>query len=119
MNAHAVQVERGYGRPVMSSFHAVFSLGGVAASLVGARTLGWGWSAPATLSGTAGVCLVAALMVAPALLPRQQGRLRKRRHPARIRLRRPRTLPGPTRLPPRSGPGAGCPGGSGCWPRSP
>lgn len=72
MNAHAVQVERGYGRPVMSSFHAVFSLGGVAASLVGARTLGWGWSAPATLSGTAGVCLVAALLVAPALLPRQQ-----------------------------------------------
>ena len=71
MNAHAVQVERGYGRPVMSAFHAVFSLGGVAASLVGARTLSWGWSAPATLGGTAAACLAAALLVAPALLPRE------------------------------------------------
>lgn len=26
MNTHAVQVERGYGRPVMSAFHAVFSM---------------------------------------------------------------------------------------------
>ncbi|MYS23703.1 MULTISPECIES: MFS transporter, partial [unclassified Streptomyces] len=30
MNTHAVQVERGYRRPVMSAFHAVFSLGAVA-----------------------------------------------------------------------------------------
>lgn len=70
MNAHAVQVERGYGRPVMSTFHAVFSLGGVAAALAGARTLSWGWSAPATLAGTAAVTLAAALAAAPALLPR-------------------------------------------------
>jgi MFS family permease len=73
MNAHAVQVERGYGRPVMSTFHAVFSLGGVAAALVGARTLSWGWSAPATLAGTAAVALAAALAAAPALLPRAAG----------------------------------------------
>ena len=71
MNAHAVQVERGYERPVMSAFHAVFSLGGVAASLVGARTLSWGWGAPATLGGTAAVCLAASLLAAPALLPRE------------------------------------------------
>ena len=37
MNAHAVQVERGYRRPVMSAFHATFSVGGVIAALVGAR----------------------------------------------------------------------------------
>ncbi|WP_075017461.1 MFS transporter [Actinacidiphila rubida] len=71
MNAHAVQVERGYARPVMSAFHAVFSLGGVAASLVGARTLSWGWSASATLAGTAAVCLAASLLAATALLPRE------------------------------------------------
>src|SRR4051812_4593473 len=29
MNAQAATVERGYGRPVMSSFHALFSLGGL------------------------------------------------------------------------------------------
>ncbi|MEU6129455.1 MFS transporter [Saccharopolyspora sp. NPDC047091] len=54
MNAHAVQVERAYGRPVMSAFHAAFSVGGVAAALIGARTLGWGWS-PATSLGAAAV----------------------------------------------------------------
>ncbi|WTR19365.1 MFS transporter [Streptomyces sp. NBC_00138] len=68
MNAHAVQVERGYRRPVMSAFHAVFSLGGVAAALVGARTLSWGWSAPATLGGTALAGLAVAALAAPALL---------------------------------------------------
>lgn len=34
-NAHAVEVERGYGRPVMSAFHAFFSLGGLLAALLG------------------------------------------------------------------------------------
>lgn len=33
MNTHAVQVERGYRRPVMSAFHAFFSVGGVLAAL--------------------------------------------------------------------------------------
>lgn len=42
MNAHAVQVERGYQRPVMSAFHAAFSIGGVLAAMVGARMLSWG-----------------------------------------------------------------------------
>ncbi|MEU5869327.1 MFS transporter [Nonomuraea sp. NPDC047529] len=36
MNANAVEVERAYGRPVMSSFHAVYSIGG----FVGATTGG-------------------------------------------------------------------------------
>jgi MFS family permease len=35
MNAHAVRVERGYGRPLMTSFHAVYSLGGLAGALFG------------------------------------------------------------------------------------
>jgi MFS family permease len=34
-NAHAVEVEMAYARPVMSAFHAFFSLGGVVASIVG------------------------------------------------------------------------------------
>jgi MFS family permease len=68
MNTHAVQVERGYRRPVMSAFHAVFSIGGLFASLVGARTLSWGWSAPASLAGVSVVGLAAAALAAPALL---------------------------------------------------
>jgi MFS family permease len=35
MNAQAATVERGYGRPVMSGFHALFSLGGLAGAAFG------------------------------------------------------------------------------------
>ncbi|RXS88430.1 MFS transporter [Streptomyces sp. TM32] len=68
MNAHAVQVERGCQRPVMSAFHATFSVGGVLAALLGARALGWGWSPVAALGATAGVGLATAVLAAPALL---------------------------------------------------
>jgi len=36
MNALAVSVERDYGRPIMASFHAMFSIGTVVGSLLGA-----------------------------------------------------------------------------------
>ncbi|MGW5416569.1 MFS transporter [Actinomadura geliboluensis] len=68
MNSHAVQVERGYRRPVMSAFHATFSLGGVLAALVGARTLGWGWSPVVSLGAAAVFGVVLAVLTAPALL---------------------------------------------------
>jgi MFS family permease len=74
MNTHAVQVEAGYRRPVMSAFHAVFSVGGVLAALVGARTLSWGWSTPATLVTVSVVALAASAFIAPALLPRDPAR---------------------------------------------
>ncbi|MTE22267.1 MFS transporter [Streptomyces sp. TRM43335] len=94
MNAHAVQVERGYRRPVMSAFHAVFSVGGVLASLVGARTLSWGWSTVETLAGASVLGLLVAVLAAPALLPQEStgapressagGRGARRATPARI-----------------------------------
>ncbi|MES9543808.1 MULTISPECIES: MFS transporter [unclassified Actinomadura] len=68
MNAHAVQVERGYGRPVMAAFHATFSLGGVLAALVGARTLTWGWSPAATFGLVAFLSTAIGAAAAPALL---------------------------------------------------
>lgn len=46
MNAHAVHVEKAYDRPVMSAFHAMFSAGGVIASLVGAGAANAGPSRP-------------------------------------------------------------------------
>lgn len=68
MNTHAVQVERGYGRPIMSAFHALFSIGGVIAALIGALTLSLGWSAATTLTAMALLGLVAAALASRALL---------------------------------------------------
>ncbi|MDX3852743.1 MFS transporter [Streptomyces sp. AK02-01A] len=68
MNTHAVQVERGYARPVMSAFHALFSVGGVLAALVAARTLSWDWSPAATLAGVSVLGLAVTALAAPALL---------------------------------------------------
>ncbi|MER5407450.1 MFS transporter [Streptomyces sp. NPDC002769] len=68
INTHAVQVERGYQRPVMSAFHALFSIGGVAASLVGAFTLTRGWSPATTLGAMALLSVGTTALAAPALL---------------------------------------------------
>ncbi|MFD8418847.1 MFS transporter [Streptomyces sp. NPDC059466] len=68
VNTHAVQVERGYQRPVMSAFHALFSIGGVAASLVGAFTLTRGWSPATTLGAMSLLSLAVTALAAPALL---------------------------------------------------
>lgn len=69
-NAHASEVERGYGRPIMSAFHAWFSLGGLVASIVGGVLLDRGVDIRWTLGacGLAGVVLAAA--VRPFLLRR-------------------------------------------------
>ncbi|MFF3427734.1 MFS transporter [Streptomyces sp. NPDC002602] len=93
MNTHAVQVERAYGRPVMSAFHAVFSLGGVLAALTGALTLGLGWSTTLTLTTVAVLGLVLTVPASAALLPSPAERAKdraeaapgvKRRTPTRI-----------------------------------
>ncbi len=43
MNDQAVIVERGYGRPIMSAFHAFWSIGGAIGALIGAAALGLGY----------------------------------------------------------------------------
>jgi predicted MFS family arabinose efflux permease len=48
MNANAVEVERAWQRPIMSSFHAVYSIGGFIGSAVGGLLARAGLSAGAT-----------------------------------------------------------------------
>lgn len=68
MNSQAVDVEKGYGKPIMSSFHALYSVGGIAGSLVGglmaALTLApiWHFLLVTLLS------LVTIMLIAPKLL---------------------------------------------------
>jgi len=43
MNAQAVAVETAYARPILSSFHAMFSLGGLTGAALGGWLAGRGW----------------------------------------------------------------------------
>ncbi len=60
MNAQAADVEQRVGRPIMSSFHALFSLGGVAGALLagGAMALGMGDLAHVGISAAVALCAV-------------------------------------------------------------
>ncbi|MQY23394.1 MFS transporter [Nocardia macrotermitis] len=69
MNAQAVQVERAYRRPIMSAFHAMFSCGGLAGSLVGAATMHHGWDVRVTMTGAGVIGLLSLAVFIPRLLP--------------------------------------------------
>jgi MFS family permease len=69
MNAHAVHVERAYARPVMSGFHATFSVGGVLAALLAAAGAAAGMSPALTLTALAALGTLVALISARSLLP--------------------------------------------------
>lgn len=71
MNAQAVHVERGYGRPLMTSFHACYSFGGLAGSLFGGL-FAWAGVSPAVNFLAAGVPMAAVTLLAgPRLLGEQ------------------------------------------------
>ncbi|MGW5189975.1 MFS transporter [Kribbella sp. NPDC004138] len=68
MNAQAVVVERGYPRPIMAAFHAMWSIGGAIAAVIGAATLRAGVPTEVTLGLAGLVCIVLSLAASRFLL---------------------------------------------------
>ncbi len=69
MNAHAVQVEKGYGRPIMSSFHAAFSFGGLAGAAVGGVVAASGVGLLTHFSVVSGLAVLTVVVAYRNLLP--------------------------------------------------
>jgi MFS family permease len=89
MNAHAVEVEHAYARPIMSAFHGMWSVGGFLAALAGARTLSWAWAPATTFTVATCVTLAVAAAATPALLrkppkPVAHGPKQRKKTPGRI-----------------------------------
>jgi MFS family permease len=69
MNAQAVEVEKRFARPIMSSFHALFSLGGLTGATTGGLLIEIGWSPSLHFNVIAAVSVLAtAALAAPWLL---------------------------------------------------
>lgn len=69
MNAHGVLVERSARRPMMSGFHAMFSIGGMAGSAIGGGVAGLGITPRAHFIGASIISVIVALVAIPGLLP--------------------------------------------------
>lgn len=68
-NAQAVVVEREYRRPIMSAFHAFYSLGALLASILGGGLIALGVDVRTTLVVAAVIGVAAAAGVRPFLIP--------------------------------------------------
>ena len=81
MNAQAAQVERAYGRPLMSGMHAGWSIGAVAGGLLGAATAyaGWSFTRAVVVFAVVGVPIAAALTVTYLADPPQPADTARRR----------------------------------------
>ncbi len=97
MNARAVVVERAYGRPIMSSFHAVFSVGSVIGSVAGAFMLSRGLGMIATSMIVAMVLLLVLAWTLPDLLSNRDDT----DHPTEAALPNEATPPPRSTRPPR------------------
>jgi MFS family permease len=69
MNAHAVEVEKAYGRPIFSAFHAMWSLGGLIGATLGGFALASNFEMQATLSLAAIGTLLVSILMRTWLLP--------------------------------------------------
>ena len=69
MNVHGVTVERYAGRPILSSFHAAFSVGGLAGALLGAAGAGAGIDVRVELAALGAAGALAGWIATRRLLP--------------------------------------------------
>src|SRR3954470_1647097 len=69
MNAHGVTLERRLGRPILSSLHAAFSLGGLAGAASGALAAADGLDARVHLAALSALCAAVGLALTTRLLP--------------------------------------------------
>ncbi len=81
MNSKGVELEKAWGRPLMSSFHALFSLGAMAGAAMGALAAGWRLT-PALQFSVAGAALAGVAAVAGWYL--EPGNTREGQEPFRI-----------------------------------
>ncbi|MEN3302456.1 MFS transporter [Pseudonocardia sp.] len=68
-NAHALRVQRRYGRSILNSFHAVWSIGAVLGGAMGSAAAGLGLPLPWHLGGSAVLFGIVALVAFRFLLP--------------------------------------------------
>ena len=71
MNDQAVIVERGYGRPIMSAFHAFWSVGGAVGALIGAAALGLGYQVSVAVLIASVAAAIGGAICVRLLLPRE------------------------------------------------
>ena len=86
MNAQAVFLEQRIGRAIMSSFHALFSFGGMAGASLGGLAAGRGIAPSRYFAIAAGIFIAVGLVCGPLLLGSDKGR---RGQPAFARLTKP------------------------------
>ena len=71
MNAHAVEVEKAYERPIFSAFHAMWSFGGLIGATLGGLALANNFEMPVTLAIAGIATLIVAVSMRGWLLPDQ------------------------------------------------
>jgi MFS family permease len=69
MNANAIEVQRAWGSPIMSSFHATYSIGGFLGAITGGLFAHYGVGVGVTFLTVGAVVLVAAVLAAAWVLP--------------------------------------------------
>lgn len=69
MNAHALEVEQAYGRPIFSAFHAMWSIGGVLGALIVGLALSANLAMPLTMGVWGAITIAIALFLKGWLLP--------------------------------------------------
>jgi len=85
MNAQAIEVERQYQRSIMSSFHGLFSLGGLAGATIAGLALWFGVTPLQHLIVTTLLALIVVVSVFRRLLP--EARQAESRHPTFVKPR--------------------------------